>query len=291
VKFEFIEAEKAHFPVDFMCQQLGVSRSGYYAWKERPESERNKADRALAEVVTAVHQESRGRYGSPRVHAELRARGQRVSRKRVARLMRQHDIAARKRRRFVRTTDSRHTQPVAPNVLERNFSPGQPNSTWATDITYVGTRQGWLYLAVVLDLFSRKVVGWSMSEHIDRHLVLNALDMALKGRQPPRGLLHHSDRGSQYASTDYQQALAARGIRCSMSRKGNCWDNAVVESFFSSLKLELVYTTDFATHEQARLALFEYIEVFYNRQRRHSSLGYVSPVDFELAALPQKLAS
>ena len=291
MKFEFIDAEKAHFPVDFMCQQLGVSRSGYYAWKERPESERDKADRDLAEVVTRIHRDSRGTYGSPRVHAELRARGQRVSRKRVARLMNENDIAARKRRRFVRTTDSRHDQPVAPNILERNFSPGQPNSTWATDMTYVWTGQGWLYLAVVMDLFSRKVVGWSMSERIDRHLVLNALDMALKGRQPPQGLLHHSDRGSQYASTDYQQALAARGIQCSMSRKGNCWDNAVVESFFSSLKQELVYTTDFATHEQARLALFEYIEVFYNRQRRHSSLGYVSPVDFELAALPQKLAS
>jgi len=291
VKFEFIEAQKAHFPVDFMCEQLGVSRSGYYAWKERPESERHKADRALAEVVTRIHRDSRGTYGSPRVHAELRARGQRVSRKRVARLMNEQDLAARKRRRFVRTTDSRHNQPVAPNILERNFSPGQPDCTWATDITYVETKQGWLYLAVVMDLFSRKVVGWSMSERIDRHLVLNALDMALKGRQPPRGLLHHSDRGSQYASTDYQQALAARGIECSMSRKGNCWDNAVVESFFSTLKQELVYTTDFATHEQARLALFEYIEVFYNRQRRHSSLGYVSPVDFELAALPQKLAS
>ena len=283
MKFEFIEAEKAHFPVDFMCEQLGVSRSGYYAWKERPESERDKADRALAEVVTRIHRDSRGTYGSPRVHAELRAQGQRVSRKRVARLMNENDIAARKRRRFVCTTDSRHNQPV--------FSPGQPNSTWATDMTYVGTGQGWLYLAVVMDLFSRKVVGWSMSERLNRHLVLNALDMALKGRQPPQGLLHHSDRGSQYASTDYQQALAARGIQCSMSRKGNCWDNAVVESFFSSLKQELVYTTAFATHEQARLALFEYIEVFYNRQRRHSSLGYVSPVDFELAALPQKLAS
>ncbi|WP_152622440.1 IS3 family transposase [Archangium violaceum] len=291
VKFEFIDAEKAHFPVDFMCQQLGVSRSGYYAWKERPESERHKADRALAEVVTRIHQDSRGTYGSPRVHAELRARGQRVSRKRVARLMNEQELAARKRRRFVSTTDSRHNQPVAPNILERNFSPGQPNSTWATDITYVETKQGWLYLAVVMDLFSRKVVGWSMSENIDRHLVLNALDMALKGRQPPRGLLHHSDRGSQYASIDYQQELAARGIQCSMSRKGNCWDNAVVESFFSSLKQELVYTTAFATHEQARLALFEYIEVFYNRQRRHSSLGYVSPVDFELAALPQKSVS
>ena len=213
MKFEFIETQKAHFPIDFMCQQLGVSRSGYHAWKERPECERHKADRDLAQVVTAVHQESRGTYGSPRVQAELRARGQRVSRKRVARLMNEQGLAARKRRRFVRTTDSRHNQPVAPNVLERNFSPGQPNSTWATDITYVGTRQGWLYLAVVLDLFSRKVVGWSMSQNIDRHLVLTALDMALKGRQPPRGLLHHSDRGSQYASTDYQQALTARGIQ------------------------------------------------------------------------------
>ena len=291
MKFELIAAQKAHFPVEFMCQQLSVSRSGYYAWKGRPEAERHKADRALAEVVTAVHQESRGTYGGTRVHAELRARGQRVSRKRVARLMRKHELAARKRRRFVSTTDSRHNQPVAPNLLERNFSPGQPNCTWATASSYVGTRQGWLYLAVVMDLFSRQVVGWSMSQNIDRHLVLNALDMALKGRQPPRGLLHHSDRGSQYASTDYQQALAARGIQCSMSRKGNCWDNAVVESFFSSLKLELVYTTDFATHEQARLALFKYIEVFYNRQRRHSSLGYVSPVDFELAALPLQLAA
>ena len=191
----------------------------------------------------------------------------------------------------MQTTDSRHTQPVAPNLLERDFSPGQPNSTWATDMTYVWTRQGWLYLAVVMDLFSRRIVGWSMSENIDRHLVLNALDMALKGRRPGRGLLHHSDRGSQYASIDYQQALAARGIQCSMSRKGNCWDNAVAESFFSSLKMELVHDADFATHEQARTALFEYIEVFYNRQRRHSTLGYVSPVDFELAALPQKLAS
>jgi transposase InsO family protein len=291
VKFEFIDAQKALFPVEFMCEQLGVSRSGYYAWKQRPECERDKADQALAEVVTQVHQESRGRYGSPRVHAELRARGQRVGRKRVARLMSQRGLVARKKRRFARTTDSRHNQPVAPNLLERDFSPGQPNSTWATDITYVGTRQGWLYLAVVMDLFSRRGVGWSMSQQIDRYLVLNALDMALQGRQPPRGLLHHSDRGSQYASTDYQQALATRGIQCSMSRKGNCWDNAVVESFFSSLKLELVYTTDFATREQARVALFDYIEVFYNRQRRHSSLGFMSPADFELAALPLKLAS
>lgn len=291
MKFEFIDAQKAHFPIDFMCGQLGVSRSGYYAWKERPESERQRTDRELAEQVVAVHQQSRGTYGSPRVHAELRAWGRKVSRKRVARLMGQQGLVARKKRRFVRTTDSRHAQPVAPNLLERDFSPAQPNCSWVTDITYVWTRQGWLYLAVVLDLYSRRVVGWAMSESIDRHLVLNALDMALKGRQPPRGLLHHSDRGSQYASEDYQRLLAARGIRCSMSRKGNCWDNAVAESFFSSLKMELVHEADFATHEQARAALFEYIEVFYNRKRRHSSLGYLSPVDFELAILPSKLAA
>ncbi|MBM7114427.1 IS3 family transposase [Archangium primigenium] len=291
VQFELMDAQKAHFPVKFMSQQLGVSRSGYYAWRGRPESARRASDRALSEEVTRVHHASRRTYGSPRVHAELRARGQRVSRKRVVRLMREQGLAARRRRRYVVTTDSRHHQPVAPNVLARDFSPAQPNTTWATDITYVGTRGGWLYLAVVLDLFSRRVVGWSMSNAIDRHLVLAALDMALEGRQPPRGLVHHSDRGSQYASEDYRRALATRGIECSMSRKGNCWDNAVVESFFSTLKQELVYTTDFTTRAQARLALFEYIEAFYNRQRRHSTLGYVSPVAFELAALPQKLAA
>lgn len=291
MKFELMDAQKALFPVKFMCEQLGVSRSGYYAWQRRPESARQASDRALAEDVARVHQESRRTYGSPRVHAELRTRGQRVSRKRVVRLMRAQGLAARRRRRYVTTTDSRHRQPVAPNVLARDFSPAQPNTSWVTDITYVDTREGWLYLAVVLDLFSRSVVGWSMSDTIDRHLVLGALDMALEGRHPPRGLLHHSDRGSQYASEDSRSALEARGMECSMSRKGNCWDNAVVESFFSTLKQELVYTTDFTTHQQARLALFEYIEVFYNRQRRHSTLGYVSPANFELAALPQKLAA
>jgi transposase InsO family protein len=291
VKFELMEAQKAHFPIDFMCRQLEVSRSGFYAWQKRPVSQRQRQDEELARQVAAVHQRSRGTYGSPRVQAELRAQGRRVSRKRVARLMGQQGLAARSRRRWVRTTDSRHTQPVAPNLLQRHFSPGQPNCTWATDITYVWTRQGWLYLAVVLDLFSRLVVGWAMGELIDRHLVLRALDMALKGRQPPRGLLHHSDRGSQYASEGYQRALAARGIECSMSRKGNCWDNAVAESFFSSLKMELVHEADFATREQARAALFDYIEVFYNRQRRHSSLGYLSPVEYERSVLPAKLAA
>lgn len=291
MRFEFIDAQKAHFPVEFMCEQLEVSRSGFYAWRERPESARQQQDKQLAEEVAQAHRDSRGTYGSPRVHAELQAQGRKVSRKRVARLMGEQKLAARRRRRSVRTTDSNHRHPVAPNVLERDFSPGQPNSTWATDITYVWTGEGWLYLAVVLDLFSRRVVGWSMSEHIDTPLVLGALQMALEGRQPPQGLIHHSDRGSQYASAEYRQALASRGIQCSMSRKGNCWDNAVVESFFSSLKQERVYTTHFATRHQARAELFEYIEVFYNRKRRHSSLGYMSPKDYERATLPDRLAA
>jgi putative transposase len=291
VRFEFIDAQKALFPVEFMCEQLGVSRSGFYAWKIRPESARQQQEQQLAEEVAQVHQQSRGTYGSPRVHAEMRARGRKVSRKRVARLMKKQKLQARKKRRSVRTTDSNHSQPVAPNVLQRDFSPDKPNSTWATDITYVWTGEGWLYLAVVLDLFSRRVVGWSMSEHIDTKLVLGALEMALEGRHPPQGLIHHSDRGSQYASAEYRQALASRGIQCSMSRKGNCWDNAVVESFFSTLKLELIYLTDLPTRHQARLEIFEYLEVFYNRRRRHSSLGYLSPMEYERAVLPAKLAA
>ena len=289
MKFGFIDAKKADYPVALLCQHLDVSRSGYYAWTKRPESQRDKSDRALSVEVAAVHQESRSRYGSPRVHAELRARGRRVSRKRVARLMRQQGLRARPRRRFVRTTDSAHSHPVAPNTLDRKFEPDAPNSTWAGDITYVWTAEGWLYLAVLLDLFSRKVVGWAMSEKLDRELVLSALDMALLGRPAPA--LHHSDRGSQYASEDYRRLLEQRGITCSMSRKGNCWDNAVVESFFSTLKQELVYLSTFKTRQQAQLALFEYIEVFYNRKRRHSSLGYLSPVEYERSVLPSELAA
>jgi transposase InsO family protein len=284
VKFAFIHAQKACFPIAFMCEQLGVSRGGYSAWASRPESTRKKGDRQLAEVVAEVHQESRGRYGAPRVHAELRARGHRVARKRVARLMRQRGLRARARRRFVRTTDSAHSYPVAPNTLERHFSPEKPDCTWAGDITSIWTAEGWLYLAVLLDLFSRKVVGWAMSETIDRRLVLRALDMALLNRSAPA--LHHSDRGSQYASEDSRDMLKERGITCSMSRKGNCWDNAVAESFFSSLKLELVYERSFRTHEEAKRALFEYIEVFYNRHRRHSALGYMSPEEYERNASP-----
>jgi putative transposase len=289
VKFRFIHAEKASMPVAFMCHQLGVSHSGYYAWAKRPESQRKKSDRELTVEVAAIHQESRGTYGSPRVHAELRARGRRVSEKRIARLMQQEGLAARRRRPFARTTDSRHAHPVAPNVVIRDFQPPGPNCTWAGDITYVWTSEGWLYLAVVLDLFSRRVVGWSMSERIDRQLALAALDMALAGRAAPA--LRHSDRGSQYASEDYRERLAECGITCSMSRKGNCWDNAVVESFFSSLKMELVHTRSFRTRGEAKLALFEYIEVFYNRRRRHSSLGHVSPAEYERTAELQMQAA
>ncbi|WZX23409.1 IS3 family transposase [Myxococcus stipitatus] len=291
VRFTAIQEEKANYPVAMLCRVLEVSRAGYYAWEGREASARQKANAALVERIQQVHQDSRRTYGSPRVQAELKAQGLPVGRHRVARLMREAGLRARRRRRFVHTTDSKHGLPVAPNVLARAFNPPGPDQTWATDITYVPTREGWLYLAVVLDLFSRRVIGWAMDRCIDRHLVLSALDMALKGRCPPAGLLHHSDRGSQYASEDYQRALAARGIRCSMSRKGNCWDNAVVESFFSTLKTELVHDADFSTREAAKGGLFEFIEVFYNRKRRHSSLGYVSPAEFEKTASQVPLAA
>jgi putative transposase len=291
VRFAAIQEEKAHFPVAQLCRVLEVSRAGYYAWEGREASARQKANAALVERIRQVHQDSRRTYGSPRVRAELKAQGQPVGRHRVARLMREAGLCARRRRRFVHTTDSKHGLPVAPNVLARDFNPPRPDQAWVTDITYVPTREGWVYLAVVLDLFSRRVIGWAMDRCIDRHLVLSALDMALKSRRPSVGLLHHSDRGSQYASADYQKALAARGLRCSMSRKGNCWDNAVVESFFSTLKTELVHERDFATRESAKAALFDFIEVFYNRKRRHSSLGYVSPAEFEKAASQVPLAA
>jgi len=215
------------------------------------------------------------------VIAELREQGVRTGRKRIARLMREQGLRARRKRRFRTTTDSRHDLPIAPNVIARKFEAPAPNTTWVTDITYIWTHEGWLYLAVILDLFSRRIVGWSMSEQITRQIALNALAMALSRRQPPRGLIHHSDRGSQYASDEYRRLLAANGIVGSMSRRGNCWDNAVAESFFSTLKLELVHEHDWATRAEARAAIFEYLEVFYNGQRRHSSLDYVSPVAFE----------
>jgi transposase InsO family protein len=281
VRFAFIAAEKAAFPVTVLCRTLAVSRAGFYAAQARPPAARARADNRLAVEIVAIHGESRQRYGSPRVHAELRARGQGVSRKRVARLMRHQDLAARRRRRFRVTTDSTHPFPVAANVLARRFAARAPDVVWVTDITYIPTGEGWLYLAVLLDLCSRAIVGWAMSDRITRQLTLDALGMALARRQPPRGLLHHSDRGSQYASGDYQTQLTRHGVVGSMSRRGDCWDNAVAESFFATLKVELVHDTLWPTRAAARTALFDYIEVFYNQQRRHSSLGFLSPLAFE----------
>jgi putative transposase len=281
VKFAFIAAEKATFPVRVLCRTLEVSRAGFYAWQTRPPAARTQADERLGLEIHAIHAESRQRYGSPRVHAELQHRGHRPSRKRVARLMRQHGLCARRPRRFRITTNSEHQQPVAPNVLARRFTATAPDTAWVTDITYLWTAEGWLYCAVILDLFSRAVVGWALSAQISRHLTLRALTMALGRRRPPRGLLHHSDRGSQYASADYRRALKTHGIVCSMSRRGNCWDNAVAESFFATLKVELAHAAQWRTRAQAQDDVFEYVEGFYNGQRRHSALGYLSPVTFE----------
>jgi putative transposase len=281
VRFAFIATEKACYPVALMCRVLQVSRSGYYAWCKRPAPSRTLKDQTLELEVVAIHRESRGRYGSPRVHAELRERGERTGRKRVARLMRAAGLRAREPRRFRRTTDSGHGMAIKGNLLARRFAVLAPNTSWVTDITYLWTPEGWLYLAVILDLFSRRVIGWSLSERLERSVALEALEMAIKHRQPASGLLHHSDRGSQYASHEYQELLEQHGIRCSMSRKANCWDNAVAESFFATLKLELVYQTRWSTKANARSEVFEYIEVFYNRQRRHSALGYLCPDEFE----------
>lgn len=281
MRFAFIETEKACFPIALMCRMLAVSRAGFYAWRRRPVAVRTREDQVLAVAVAAIYAENHGRYGSPRVRMELRERGQRTGRKRIARLMRIQGLRARPRRRYRTTTDSRHGLPVSPNLLARRFAVAQPNTAWVTDMTYLWTAQGWLYLAVIIDLFSRRVVGWSMSERIDRKLALDALRMALAQRRPQPGLIHHSDRGSQYASGDYQRLLATNGIVGSMSRRGDCWDNAVAESFFASLKLELVYQVQWRTRAEARTAIFEYLEYFYNRRRRHSSLGYLSPVEFE----------
>jgi transposase InsO family protein len=282
VRFHFIETEKVSYPVRLLCRVLDVSAAGFYAWLGRPESERACENRKLVTEIRAIHSESGKRYGSPRVHAELKARGLDVGKNRVARLMNENGVEARPKRKFRRTTDSRHDHPLAENILARNFDTGAPNQVWVADITYIWTREGWLYLAAILDLFSRRVVGWATSASLHRDLALDALNAALKDRNIPSGLVHHSDRGCQYASDDYRKRLDANGIDCSMSRKGDCWDNAVAESFFATLKGELVEHEDFLTRDEADRALFEYMEVFYNRRRRHSSLGYTTPVKFEL---------
>jgi putative transposase len=265
-----------------MCSVLEVSRSGYYAWTRRPMARRASEDAALVVEITAAHKAGRGNYGSPRVHRELKARGQCIGRKRVERLMRQEGIVGRKKRRFRRTTDSNHPDPIAPNILERNFEVELPNTAWVTDVTYVWTHEGWLYLAAILDLFSRRVVGWAVSANNDRALALGALDRATSARMPSPGWVHHSDRGSVYASADYGDALTKVGAVKSMSRKGDCWDNAVAESFFATIKGEMIDHADYLTKRAAIAAIEDYIDGFYNPVRRHSSLDYVSPIEFEM---------
>jgi transposase InsO family protein len=283
VKFELVLAEKANFPVSVLCDVLGVSRAGFYAWSTRDTSARAKADELLAVQIAAVHAKSKRRYGSPRVHRMLRKNGVRVGKKRVERLMRKKGLVALQKRRFRRTTDSNHTNPIAPNLLARDFEPVAANQAWAGDVTYIATHEGWTYLAVLLDLNSRRVVGWAMSETNDTALALRALERAVRMRRRRLiGLLHHTDRGSPYASDDYRAALAGLGIVQSMSRTGDCWDNAVSESFFATLRAELVDDERYATRRAAELSIGDYIDNFYNLERLHSHLDYVSPIEFEL---------
>ena len=264
-----------------MCRNLNVSKAGYYAWRGREPSARAKADEILSLRIRAIHRAKRGCYGSPRIHQALRSMGIFLGRKRVARLMRAEGLKAKKPRRFRITTVSSHSYPIAANVLARNFTQSAPNRAWVADITYFATYEGWLYLAVVIDLYSRRVVGWSMSQRIDVGLVLTALRMAIETRKPAEGLVVHTDRGSQYACREYRAFIQKHRIVPSMSRKGDCWDNAVAESFFASLKVEIKTEKLWATRNEARSAIFEYIEVWYNRERQHSTNGYLSPVRFE----------
>ena len=283
MRYDFVEAHRERWPVRLMCRLLLVSPGGYYGWRGRPRSNRASRRDALVVAIEAVHAEVKARYGGPRIRAELVARGTPCCVNTVARLMHEEGIAAKTERKFRVTTDSNHDRPVAENESDRRFEPEAPNRARTADITYVATGEGWLYLAVVEDLHSRRIVGWSMGPRIDSRLVVDALEMAVSRRLPGAGLVAHSDRGSQYASEHYRRVLAGHGITCSMSRRANCWDNAPMESFFASLKEELVHGEVFGTRAEARAALFEYIEVFYSRSRRHSSLGYLSPAEYEEA--------
>lgn len=279
--YSFIHKHRFLFRVEKMCQVLDVSRSGYYAWVKRPKSKRKKLNEELLARIKHIHKVSRETYGSPRITHALKNEGIKCGRNRVAKLMKENDIKAKTKRKFKATTNSKHDYPVAPNVLNRNFTATKPNQLWVADITYIPTDEGWLYLAAIVDLFQRKVVGWAMDSTMTKQLCIDALKQAIGRQHPSPGLIHHSDRGVQYASKEYQKVLKKHGFIASMSRKGNCYDNACMESFFGTLKTELIYFTRFKTRAQARLAIFEYIEVFYNRIRLHSKLGYKSPIDFE----------
>ena len=283
MRYLFIQRHRSTWPVALLCRLLQVARSGYYAWQGRPVSPRKLREIELTVRIRAVHaQKHQDTYGSPRIHRELLAQGRACNRKTVARCMKLAGIRAITTRKYrVCTTDSKHPHPIASNVVARQFTPSRKNETWTADVTYIRTAEGWLYLAVVLDLYSRKVVGWSMSTRIDSRLVVDALTMGIKSEGLGADLVTHSDRGVQYASEHYQRLLTERNITCSMSRPGNCWDNAPTESFFATLKKELVYHEEYLTRDAARASLFEYIETFYNRIRRHSTLNYLSPCQFE----------
>ena len=286
MSFRFIEDHRDVYPVRVMCEVLEVSPSGYYAWRSREPSARSVANGELVAAIRQVHHESGGRYGSPRVHVTLRdEQGRSTSRGRIERLMRRHGIRAiMAPPRRARTTDSRHTLPIAPNLIARDFTAPAPNRVWLADITYIETDEGWLYLAAVMDLYSRKIVGWTMRDHLRTELASSALAMAIQRQRPTAGLIHHSDRGVQYAAHDYRAALAAAGITASMSRRGDCFDNAPMESFFHTLKTELVHHRHYATRGEAQRDVFAYIEGFYNRTRLHSAIGYISPIQMELNA-------
>lgn len=291
MKYATIAVHVGQFPVAWMCRLLGVVPSGYYAWRRRPPSARARSDQALMPRVRAAFTASKGRYGSPRVHAELRATGLRVGRNRVARLMRTDGLRARPRRRYVVTTQSRHRHPIARNLVKRQFDVTAPNRVWVADLTYLRTATGFVYLAVVLDLFARRVVGWKVSRDADASLVVEALRRALALRPAPTGLIHHSDRGVHYACSEYRGLLDGHGITCSMSRKGDCWDNAVAESFFSSLAFELECDARWYDVHDVERDLGEYIDSYYNTTRRHSHNRYLSPVDFELQFLHERNAA
>jgi putative transposase len=281
--YELVDSEKAAFPVTVLCEVVGVSRSAYYAWRRSAPSAREQANERVLAEIRAIHVENEARYGSPRMLDELRGRGHEVGKHRVARLMRENGLWARIRRRFRHTTDSRHKLPIAPNLLGQRFTATAPNQAWVGDITYIWTAEGWAYLAVLLDLYSRRVVGWALRKSLNRELALAALQHALTCRRPPPGLTHHTDRGSQYASHEYRGMLDEHRLRCSMSAAGNCYDNAVAESFFATLKKELVHGCAFETRTEAYDAISDYIENYYNAKRRHSAAGNQSPINFELA--------
>lgn len=284
MKFTFIDRAKLEFPVQRLCSVLEVSQSGYFSWKSRPACRRQYDDMVLLAHIRSAFAVSNGTYGSPRMTRELQDSGLAVGRRRTARLMRANGLKARQKRRFKRTTDSEHDWPIAPNLLDQDFTAERPDEKWGADISYIWTREGWLYLAVVIDLFARRVVGWAVGDRLHRGLALAALRKALVMRRPKAGLIHHSDRGSQYCSIDYQVELTRHGIQISMSRKGNCYDNAMVEAFFKTIKSELIWRTIFYTREQAETAIARYIDSFYNPLRRHSALDFISPVQFEKLA-------